>query len=80
MGAKAAHGLRFARNAIAAHGVQTLGLDQGEGDIAVECCVMGEVNPLLAALAQEALDQIAAIHKGLGSPVSLLPLREKGRG
>ena len=55
MGAEPAHRLRLARDALAADVVEALGLDQREGDVAVEQCVVGEVDLLLAALAEERL-------------------------
>src|SRR5438045_5412700 len=64
--AEAAHGLRLARDAGAGGGVEAFGLDQGEGDVAVEEAVVGEVNPLLAAFAEEAADFVAAVGEGGG--------------
>jgi hypothetical protein len=64
--AEAAHGLGLAADAGQAGGVQALGLDQGEGHVAVEAGVVGQVDPLAAALAQEALDLIAAGGEGGG--------------
>jgi hypothetical protein len=37
------------------------GLEESEGDVAVEPGVVGEVDPLLAALAQEPLHLVPAI-------------------
>jgi hypothetical protein len=64
MGAEAAHGLGLAGDAFARRRVQAFGLDQREGDIAVELGVMGEVDLLLAALAEEAPDLVAAGREG----------------
>ena len=61
IGAEPAHGLRLAQDARAAGGVEAVGLDQREGDLAVEVRVAREVDPLLAALAQEAHELEAAV-------------------
>src|SRR5437867_2686780 len=61
MVAEAAHGLGLAGDAELALGVEALGLDKGEGDLAVQFGVMGEIDPFLAALAQQALHLIASI-------------------
>ena len=49
------------RDALRGGVVEALGLDQGEGDVAVEQGVVGQVDLLLAALAEEALDRVAAV-------------------
>ena len=41
--------------------IQALGLDEGKGHLPVQQSVLGQVDPLLAALAQEALHFIAAV-------------------
>ena len=64
MVAEAAHRLRLAADARQPVGVQPLGLDHGEGHVAVELRVVGQVDPLAAALAQEALDLVAAAGEG----------------
>ena len=46
--------------------VEALGLDQGEGDVAGQLGVVGEVDLLLPAFAEEALDGIAAVGEGGG--------------
>src|SRR5438128_2259409 len=46
--------------------VKAFGLDQGEGDVAVEAGVVGEVDLLLAALAEELSDDVAAVGEGRG--------------
>jgi len=66
MGAEAAHRLGLAADAHAAGVVESLGLDQGEGDVAVEERVVGEVDLLLAALAEEAFHLVAAVGEGRG--------------
>ena len=53
MGAEPAHRLGLARDPVAADVVQAFGLDQREGDVAIEQRVVGEVDLLLAALAEE---------------------------
>ena len=67
--AEPAHRLAFARDPLAADLVQAFGLDQGEGHIAVEHRVVGQVDLLLAALAQEALDLVAAVDEGRGTGI-----------
>ncbi len=66
MRAEAAHGLRLPLDAGTAGVVQALGLDQGEGDVAVQLGVVGQVDLLLAALAEEAGDFVAAVGEGGG--------------
>ncbi len=91
MGAEPSHGLGLSGDALAAHVVQALGLDEGEGDVAVQEGVVGQVDPLLAALAQEPLHLIAAVREGGGlrrrAPeqeaqcfAHLLPLEWRSRG
>ena len=59
--AEPAHRLRLALHARQAVGVEALGLDQREGDVAVEQRVVRQVDLLLAALAEEALHLVAAV-------------------
>jgi len=61
MGAETAHCLGFAGNASAGYFVQTLGLDQGESHFPVQQRVLGQVDSLLAALAQESLPALRCI-------------------
>ncbi len=42
---------------------QTLGLDEGEGHFPVQQGVLGQEDPLLAALSKKVLDFIAAVGK-----------------
>jgi len=77
MATEAAHRLGLARDALAGGVVEAIGLDQGEGDVAVERRVVGEVDALLAALAQEALDDVAAGGEG-GGYRSSFPSRGEG--
>ena len=63
---EASHGAGLAHDAFAADVVEALGLDEGEGDVAIEECVVGEEDALLAALAEEAEDLIAAAGEGFG--------------
>ena len=58
------HGLRLSLNADPGLLIQTLGLNQGEGNVAAKTGVMGKVDFLLAALTEESLDLVAAIGKG----------------
>ena len=57
---KAAHGLGFATDTGQAVGIEALGLDDGDGHIAVQLGVVRQVDALASALAQEPLDLIAA--------------------
>ena len=67
---EAAHGLGLPADALAGGVVQTLRLDQREGHVAVQANVVGEVDPLLAAFAQEFLDLVAAVGEGGGDVVN----------
>ena len=69
VGAEAAHRLRLARDRARADLVEALGLDQREGDVAVELRVVGEVDALLAALAEEARDRVAPVRDRLPDPL-----------
>jgi len=62
--AESPHGPSFAGDADSAGIIQFLGLNEGEGYIAVKESVMDEVDLLLAPFTQEFLDLIAAIGKG----------------
>ena len=64
--AETPHCLGFAGNALSGIIVQLLGLYKGEGDIPIQYGIMGQVDLLLAALAEEAFDLVAAIGKGGG--------------
>ena len=64
--AEAAHSLRLPLDSGTAGGVEAFGLDQGEGDLAVQQGIVGQIDLLLAALAQEPLDLVAAAGKGGG--------------
>ena len=66
MVAQAAHGLGLSRDADAGGRVQALCLDDGKGDVAVENGVVGLVDTLLATLANEVLDLVAAVGEGRG--------------
>ena len=66
MGAKASHGLSLAGDASAGDLVQALGLDQGEGYFPIQQGVLGQVDFLLATLAQEAFYLVAAVGEGGG--------------
>ena len=46
--------------------IEFLGLEQGKGYVPVEQCIVGQVDPLLAPLAEESLDLVAAVGKGGG--------------
>ena len=64
MVAETPHGLRFARDALAGAVVQFLGLDQGKRDIPVKQGVVGEVDLLLAALAEQFLNLVSTVSEG----------------
>ena len=58
VGAQPSHGLGLAGDARPGGLIQTLGVDQRKGDLAVEEGVVGQVDLLLAALAQEFLNRV----------------------
>ena len=64
MVAEAAHGLGLSGDADAGGRVQPLGLDDGQGYVAVEDGVVGPVDALLAALAEEVPHLVAAGGEG----------------
>ena len=64
--AEAAHRLRLARDALAPHVVEAVGLDQRERDVAVEQLVVREEDALLPALAEEPAHVVAAGGERLG--------------
>ena len=66
MVAKASHRLRLVADPGEALLVQPLGLDDGDGNVPVQPFVVGEVDALAAALAQEALHLVAAAGEGGG--------------
>jgi hypothetical protein len=66
MGAKPSHSLGLSLDAAAASFVEALGLDKGEGYFPVKQRIVGQEDPLLATLAQELLDLVAAIGEGGG--------------
>jgi hypothetical protein len=68
MGAESSHCLGLSLDAAAARFVQPLGLDQGKGDFPVQQGVVGQVDLLFPAFAQEILHLVAAIgeRRGLG--------------
>ena len=61
---QATHGLGLAADACPGLLVQTLALDEGEGHVPVQACIVGQVDPLLAAFTQEAHHLIAASREG----------------
>jgi hypothetical protein len=61
VGPEPPHRLRLAQHAGAGACVEALGLDQGERDLALEEAVAGEVDTLLAALAEQAQQLVAAV-------------------
>ena len=67
VGAHAPHRLRLTHHALAPNLVEAFRLDQRKGDIAIEQLIVREVDPLLPALAEEALDVVAAASKRVGS-------------
>jgi len=65
--AEAGHGLGLALHALEPRLVQALGLDHGDGNVTVEASVMRQVDALAPALAEEALDPVAAGGEGGGA-------------
>ena len=57
---EATHRLRLAGDALAAYVIEALRLDEGERHVAVEELIVGEVDALLAAFAEELADPVAA--------------------
>jgi hypothetical protein len=64
--AKLGHGACFTLKTSLARNIQAIGLDQGESDIAPQPGVMGEVDALLAAFAEEPSDLVSATGEGRG--------------
>jgi hypothetical protein len=64
--AELAHGLRLALNAGEAGVVEALGLNDGHGDLAVEALVVGEVDALASAFAEEVFHVVAAARERIG--------------
>ena len=62
--AEAAHRLRLAADADDAVGVESVRLDEGERDVAVELGVVREIDALLGALAQKRPHGVAASGEG----------------
>ena len=56
--------MSFTLDADAGGFVQTVGLNQGEGNVPVQLGVLGKVDQLLDALAQKLLDLVTAIGEG----------------
>ena len=65
--AESAHGTASRLMRALAGLIELLGLDEGEGHVSIEDGVVGEVDLLLAALAEELLDLIATVGKGGGN-------------
>ncbi len=66
MGAEAAHRLGLTADAGQAGGIEALGLDQGEGYVAVKAGVVSQEHAFAASLAQEPLHLVAAASEGGG--------------
>lgn len=66
IGAEPAHRLGLTGDAGPGGLVQSLGLDEREGHVPVEDAVVGQVDDLLAALAEELLDLVSAAGEGDG--------------
>jgi hypothetical protein len=62
--AETAHSLSLSADACESGLVEALRLDECEGDVAVKLFVVGEVDSLACALAEKALDLVAAISEG----------------
>jgi hypothetical protein len=63
MTAQPAHRLRFVAQPDDALGIEALGPQQREGDRSVQVAVMGQVDELLGALAEQSLDDVAPAHE-----------------
>ena len=66
MVAEIGYGLGLAGDAVAGSLIKALGLDQGEGHVPLQESVVGQEDFLLATLAQEPLDLVAAVGEGRG--------------
>lgn len=66
MGPQSSHGLRLPAHPLPPHLVEPGSLDEGERHVPVQQAVVGEIDPLLSALAEKSLHLIAAIAKGSG--------------
>jgi len=66
MGPQPAHGLGFTGDALPAFVIEAFGLDEGKGNVPVQQRVVRQIDLLLAALAQEADDLVAAAYEGSG--------------
>ncbi len=51
---EAAHRLRLAPDTGKALGIQAIGLDEGQGNVAIQLRIVGQIHTLLATLPQEA--------------------------
>ena len=80
VGAEPAHRLRFAHHAFAADLVEPFRADGAERDFAVEAAIVGEVDALTPALAEETADGIAASDERCGERDLLDWRRCRGRG
>lgn len=58
------HGLSLSLNAYPGLCIQSLSLDEGEGDISIEAGVMGQVDKLIATFTEGLLDLIAPSDEG----------------
>jgi hypothetical protein len=65
--AHAAHRLRLADDPLAPDLIEALGLDQREGNVAVEQRVVGEVDALPPTFAEELTHHVAATREGIWS-------------
>ena len=75
MGAERPHGLTLVGDAGPADLVQSLGLYQRESHLPVRQGVLGQVNPLLTAFAEEPLDLATVVAKGGGSCICRKPVQ-----
>lgn len=64
MVSQASHGLTFLGNGCSRKIIQALGFDDSQGHAPVQDAVASQVDPFLAALAQELLDLVTAIGEG----------------
>ena len=63
---KSSHGLGLAGYAYTGGRIQSLSLDDSEGNVAIEHGVVGLVDALLASLAKEVFDLVPAVGEGGG--------------
>src|SRR5438132_815515 len=66
MGAQSPHSLRLSPDALPSNLVQPISFDEREGDVAIEQPIVGTIDALLPALAQELQNLVATLAEGGG--------------